>query len=850
MRNLTLDCLYLVTSKHRSVLILLVLAGLTFLVGCDRQAAPEQSAKDHLTLARFYITQGSLGSSIAEIGKTLQLEPGNAEAYRTLGEVYLAAGDGRSAEEALVKSIELGIPEPELRELLINAYLKQGKFQDAIGLLNDMGEVAAENESRITLLRGEALLGAGQIDESEALASAILAEEPGNAAATLIRAKVALAKGDIAAAEGLLGQALEQDPELVEGWLWKGRLASMREDYREAEKAFYKVRELDKTDILTANKMESFQNVIQAKVGQQKFEEAYDYYQEFLEFYPNSVLARYQQGVASLRDGNIDEAEEILTAVQRMAPNHLPSSLALGVIHFTRGDAAKASAYFADSLEAGNSNPMVVKMFAETQLRLNNPRAALDVLEPEMAKGEQPDPALLALYGMAAAAAGEAQTGREALEQAVALAPDNALFKMNLARIYLADRALPEARGQLDLALESGAPATQVHALRLASWLAEDDRARAAEELVQFVAALPAAEQPGAEVANLYRYASNFGGQAWTEQQFEQQVAKNGGPAAIRLALANIYAARGEAAAARAHVKSLLEAAPDNPDYRLLSGKIELAANEPDAALAEFERVLAVAEDSAAAMRGAAQVYSQKGEFNESARLLQQALRLDPNDLIALRMLGSVYLAGGNDVQAEALAERLERLHPASSVGPLLRGDLLASNEQWNSALLAYQRALELEPSGDTVLKLFGVLSRMGDLERATGVLSDWLTARPDDARARVLLAGLQLQTGDFGSAIENYERIDAEHPGNAVVLNNLAWLYGETGRPEALATARRAVAAAPGNAAILDTLGWLLVNNGELQEGIRILEEAAKADPGNADVQEHLAEARKRASS
>lgn len=179
-----------------------------------------------------------------------------------------------------------------------------------------------------------------------------------------------------------------------------------------------------------------------------------------------------------------------------------------------------------------------------------------------------------------------------------------------------------------------------------------------------------------------------------------------------------------------------------------------------------------------------------------------------------------------------------------------MRGDLLASNEQWNGALLAYQKALELEPNSDTVLKLFGVLSRMGDLERASRVLTDWLAARPEDARARVILAGLQLQTGDFESAIENYELIEASHPGNAVVLNNLAWLYGETDNLAALPTARRAVEAAPGNAAIMDTLGWLLVQRGELQEGIEILEEAASLDPENKDVQEHLAEARKRAES
>ena len=60
-----------------------------------------------------------------------------------------------------------------------------------------------------------------------------------------------------------------------------------------------------------------------------------------------------------------------------------------------------------------------------------------------------------------------------------------------------------------------------------------------------------------------------------------------------------------------------------------------------------------------------------------------------------------------------------------------------------------------------------------------------------------------------------------------------------------AAATAAKAYALAPDNAAIADTYGWILVQTGERQRGIRLLEQAASAAPDNADIRAHLESAR-----
>ena len=46
----------------------------------------------------------------------------------------------------------------------------------------------------------------------------------------------------------------------------------------------------------------------------------------------------------------------------------------------------------------------------------------------------------------------------------------------------------------------------------------------------------------------------------------------------------------------------------------------------------------------------------------------------------------------------------------------------------------------------------------------------------------------------------------------------------------------------APGDPAILDTLGWILVEQGQLDEGLRYLRDARLRDTQNPEIRYHLA--------
>ena len=111
-----------------------------------------------------------------------------------------------------------------------------------------------------------------------------------------------------------------------------------------------------------------------------------------------------------------------------------------------------------------------------------------------------------------------------------------------------------------------------------------------------------------------------------------------------------------------------------------------------------------------------------------------------------------------------------------------------------------------------------------------------------NDPRFARALAAAYIDTGDLAGAIREHERLLDAAPRDAGLLNNLAWLYEETGDERALATAERAYRLSPRAPEVMDTLGWILVQRGDAARGLTLLREAharSSVDPG---IRYHLA--------
>lgn len=131
-----------------------------------------------------------------------------------------------------------------------------------------------------------------------------------------------------------------------------------------------------------------------------------------------------------------------------------------------------------------------------------------------------------------------------------------------------------------------------------------------------------------------------------------------------------------------------------------------------------------------------------------------------------------------------------------------------------------------------------------GDTAGARKALEEASAAAPTLAAPPLQLALFDELAGDYEAATKRYRRVLELQPRNAVALNNLAYNLAVHGKApqEAKPLAEKAVALTKNNPTIIDTLGWIEYLLGNHATASRLLADAVRRAPINADIRLHAA--------
>lgn len=224
---------------------------------------------------------------------------------------------------------------------------------------------------------------------------------------------------------------------------------------------------------------------------------------------------------------------------------------------------------------------------------------------------------------------------------------------------------------------------------------------------------------------------------------------------------------------------------------------------------------------------------------------LRRSAAADPNAEAALI---AALLSKGLGEAALQRARALQSRNPGSAEAHRLVGDARGLHGDFRGAAEAYEKAATLAFDEPTALRLIEALTRSGQRPAADRVLARLLRQDPDSMAGQRLAASRAMEAERWDDAIGRYETLRAL-PGaeDALLLNNLAWAYLQRGNmAAALPLAQRAWTLAPDNPAMADTYGWLLFRSGrDRARGLALLEQAARAAPGDAGIRHRLVEAR-----
>src|SRR5690606_27162949 len=177
------------------------------------------------------------------------------------------------------------------------------------------------------------------------------------------------------------------------------------------------------------------------------------------------------------------------------------------------------------------------------------------------------------------------------------------------------------------------------------------------------------------------------------------------------------------------------------------------------------------------------------------------------------------------------------------SAGLLLEGDILAGSGKPDAALKQFALASKAGAQSLASLRIVRLLDREGRRAAADQEMAGALKRFPSDAAIVSAAAGRALAAGDAARAVGLLQPLAAKPGVSAALLNDLAWAQVRAGRPEALATAKRAAAVLPDDPNVLDTLALAQAAAGQRAEAIANLRIAANLAPLSALPRLHLSQ-------
>jgi len=872
------------------VLLLLTIAGCDSAADVDAQFAKAKTAQ----------AAGDSRTAVIELKNVLQEVPAHAEARWRLGNIYLSLGQGSAAVKELEQAERLGYDDAQLPVMLLRARLLLGEFKKVLGTLSTMDNVAANAD--LVILGAQSYLGLRRLDDAESAFREALGLKPENVLAQRGLAQVALTKRDFDTADKQLTSSIESDSEDIQTWLLKGELELSRGDFDAALTAFQSAEKLLPRS--PAGRI----GLARALLGLGRPEDADIHLADLHKNSPSHPLINYFRGVSARQRNDLQGAQEALREVMRVQPNHLQTLLLMGSIQYSTGDFQQAEDMLSRFVASVPTHVPGRKLLAAVQLRLAQPRDAIETLEPAVKSAPQDpqllamlgsaylsnkqlergtellqkaatlDPNAAAIrmqLAISHLASGASEKAVTALQSAVDLDPSFTRADLLLVFTHLRNRAwdkaetaaraliqkqpddpvplnllgaalaakgnLDAAREQYELALKAN-PDYLPTMLNLAGLDARVGKLDAA--ISTYRSALQ--KNPTHEPATM-DLARILGGSGKVNEALlllESLRSKN--PKAIqpRLALANAYLRQRKPADALKVAEEASRLAPQAPQVLLALGQALAANGDQRRALTVFEDLARQQSSSSDAHYQLGLAYARSGNNGDARDSLQKALQLKATHFGAKLALGNLAVRTGETETALKISNELSKGYPKSAAGFTLQGDALMASAKPVGADAAYQQAFAVAPGSALILKRYAALRRGNRAKAAQTLVDAWLKDNPDDAAVRLTRASTAHQQGQGDAAIAEYERVLQTNPNSVMALNNLAWMYFEREDERALPYAERAFGLAGKRPEIMDTYGWLLVRSGQPENGLRILEKAARAAPNMAEIQYHLAAA------
>jgi putative PEP-CTERM system TPR-repeat lipoprotein len=847
---------------------------------------------EHVQRAKEFRDDGNIQASIIELKNALQKNLDNPEARWLLGEIYLEVGDGRSAQKELARALELGVSPEAVIPVILKAMIKQNDFTGV--LQYDTSAVRSDHAvAEILSAKGVAHMMLGDPDKAKEILDRAIRLNEASLFALVSQAQLSMMQRRYEEMEKYLETALALDENHAPAWSLKADYAKENQDMEQAVEAYSRavkyshdngdymlkrallyiqIKRYDdaQKDINSMMKRFPNQSGVHYAQGmyyfyQEKFSDARVSLEEAVTLNPQDAWSTYYLGVTHfvennheqaltnlgrfvndmpgyvparkllayllLREGQYGQAESLVRPVLAAYPDDIYAMNILASALLGRGESAEAMQLLERAVALNPDSPVAQMNLGVTLLRQDKKEGGIEYLERaiDIDPGFDQAQAMLAMYHLKQ---GDVAQAIGVAESFVNEQPDNAFASTLAGRVYLVAKRDEDAIRMFTRARELS-PGDAAANSFLAAMAMNSDRLDEARKYYREI--LSHHENDLLTLVNLAILDTKTGDRVSAKANLEQAI--NAHPSAVhpRTLLAREYLKEGRVDRAGALIADIMKNNQDNPTLLGLMGDIQLAGNEFEGARSTLARLARLQPQNASAQYKLAMAYDGLGDKANVTAALAKALELAPDYALAKIAQARLSLGEGDLSPARQQLATLKSGnlgdHPATLA---LEGEILAKAGEHENALAVFRGLYEAEQTRGNLRLLSRHLWRMGKQDESMAQLEAWVKAHPDDIDVTLELANGYLGAGREASAVEQYRQILKRSENNLVALNNLAWYLRASEPRQSLIYAEKAHALAPESVSIMDTLASSLLENGETERALRMMERALAAKPGD----------------
>lgn len=870
--------------------------------GNQARATSAESNK-YFQEAQQALKAGKASEAVIHLKNAVRADPDNVDARLMLGQFNLQRGDAPGAEKEFREARRRGMADEKVLPLFAQALLAQGKSKE---LLAEITTDTLKGATKITghILRARAHLVENDIAQAKKELETVRSDAGGSAPFHVADAEILQREGDYPTAEKAIDKAIEIDPEYTLAYWLKGELRRVQRDLPGALAAYNKALEVDKNSLqvllgrafvyLGLNRFEEaeadtdsilnripkmpmalyLKAALQSQRGEA--EKALETLQpvEFrmASFMPavyllanlNLKLNRLEGAVSYAEryhaaNENRPDAVKLLSAVY-MRQKRFPEAVKLlkphegeeefkGDVYYLQllgnsylavSDYAAASRVF-KSLQILNPEDTVVReQLAITSLGMGDQDDAVRELEA-MAEGRGGSDRVNLLLILTHLRNKEYVKAEEAAVNFVKQRENSGMAHNMLGSVLLAQNKRAEARVSFEAALKVE-PEFSPAVLNLAQLERMENHPDKAKQLLKdHLKKDEGDEKTLTQLADIAAAEQDMDGAlAW----LQQAVKENSKSEAARIKLIEMQMRLGKSENALRTANELVSIAPESPAALNALAQVQLLNKQIPSGVATYRKLVSIVPTAPQGYFLLGKALLMNDNLTEAKVAFDEAIKLSPNMSDARAERVGVELKDSGIEAATKLAEKYRDESPENPSSHRLLGDVYMRGEKFADASASLEKAQQLNPSGNTLRRLYVAMIRDGREDDAFKKLQLWTKTNPEDWETRLVLSTELIRRGNLDAAIVENEALNEKLPGRPVILNNLGWLYARKGDARGLPLVRTAHELAPQSPEIQDTYGWLLVKDSKVKEGLEILDKAAKALPNSAEVQYHFAAA------